>query len=61
MLLKLAVAASQRGWIRISSTLLELDLFLAGLSGASRRIRAEAEARRNRPHTRIELSMGEGL
>jgi hypothetical protein len=60
MLLKLAVAASRRGWTRISSTLLELDLALSGLSGASRRIRKEAKARRSRPHTRIELSMGEG-
>jgi hypothetical protein len=54
--LKLALAAFRRGWPRLASALLEVDLHLSGLGRASpRRIRKEQASRRKQP--RADLSM----
>lgn len=54
-MLKLALAASRRGWKRTSSLLLELDLILSGLGGASRRIRAERKRRAALPRAPLPM------
>lgn len=54
-MLKLAIFASQRGWVRMSEFLLELDCWLSGLGGASRRIRRERKRRRQAPRAHIEI------
>lgn len=49
MLLKLARAAFNRGWLPVYEFLLELDCSLARLAGASRRIKRKREGRRDLP------------
>lgn len=44
LLVRLSARASVRGWKWLSAFLLDLDLALSGLSGASRRIRREASS-----------------
>ena len=58
MLLKWSIAASQRGWTRLSGILLELDLLLSGLGGASRRIRKDQASRRKQPKAYPYLEAG---
>lgn len=45
-MLKIAIIASRRGWRRTSEILLEIDLYLDGLGGASRELRREKAKRR---------------
>jgi hypothetical protein len=60
VLLKWSAVASVRGWYDLSAFLLELHLALRGLGGASRRIRAEQNRRRNQPPRFSSLEYGEG-
>ena len=55
MLLSLALAASRRGWRKLSALLLELDLALAGLAGESRRIRRSQRRRRRAPKVFVSI------
>jgi hypothetical protein len=56
VLLKWSIRASQRGWKSLSGFLLELDLVLSGLGGASRRIRKDRARRQSAP--RVETVIG---
>lgn len=58
MLLKWSVAASLRGWTKLSGFLLELDLLLSGLSGASKRIKRDRSRRQSEPHAEFQVEMG---
>jgi hypothetical protein len=49
MLLKLARAAFDRGWIGAYETLFELDMWLSGLGGAGRRLRRQRQRRQSAP------------